>query len=123
MYNYHLLCVSFEDGDQANNDIWSTECLAVRKKDENRLHVAEMRMLRWIRGKTRKDHVRNQIIQEDAKLCQMSTFPRQKILNWYGHIRRREEDNLSTKTMDVVVQGKRRRGGLDGDGLTTTEKI
>ena len=28
---------------------------------ENRLHVAEMRMLRWIRGKTRNDHVRNQI--------------------------------------------------------------
>ena len=47
------------------------ECWAVRKKDENRLHVAEMRMLRWIRGKTRKDHVRNQIIQEDAKVCQM----------------------------------------------------
>ena len=36
------------------------------QKDENRLHVAEMRMLRWIRGKTRKDHVRNQVVQEDA---------------------------------------------------------
>ena len=53
---------------------YGAECWAVRKKDENRLHVAEMRMLRWIRGKTRKDHVRNQIIQEDAKVCQMSTF-------------------------------------------------
>ena len=41
-----------------------SECWAVREKDENRLHVAEMRMLRWIRGKTRKDRVRNQIIQE-----------------------------------------------------------
>ena len=57
------------------------ECWAVRKKDENRLHVAEMRMLRWIRGKTRKDHVRSQIIQEDANVCQMSTFLRQKRLN------------------------------------------
>ena len=69
-----------------------------------------MRMLRWIRGKTRKDHVRNQIIQEDAKVCQMSTFLRQKRLNLYGHIRRREEDNLSRKIMDMVVPGKRRRG-------------
>ena len=57
----------------------------VRKKDENRLHVAEMRMVRWIRGKTRKDHVRNQIIQEGAKVCQLSTFLRQKRLHWYGH--------------------------------------
>ena len=53
---------------------YGAECWAFRKKDENRLHVAEMRMLRRIRGKIRKDHVRNQIIQEDAKVCQMSTF-------------------------------------------------
>ena len=86
------------------------QCWAVRKKDENRLHVAEMRMLRWIRGKTRKDRVRNQIIQEDAKMCEMSTFLRQKRLNLHGHIRRREEDNLSRKIMDMVVPGKRRRG-------------
>ena len=80
-------------------------------------------MLRWIRGKTSNDHVRNPIIQEDAKVSQMSTFLRQTRLNWYGHIRRREEDNLSGKMMGMVVPGKRRRGGLDGDGSTTTGKI
>ena len=53
---------------------YGTECWAVRKKDENRVHVAEMRMLRWIRDNTRKDHVRNQTIQENANVCQMSTF-------------------------------------------------
>ena len=85
---------------------YGAECWAVRKKDENRLHVAEMRMLRWIRGKTRNDHVRNQIIQEDAKVCQTSTFLRQKRLHWYGHVKRREEDNVSRKMMDMVVPGK-----------------
>ena len=60
----------------------------------------------WIRGKTRKDHVRNQVIQEDAKVCQMSTFLRQKRL----HVKRREEDNLSRKVLDMVVPGKRRSG-------------
>ena len=39
-----------------------------RKTRTARLHVAEMRMLRWIRGKTRKDYVKNQIIQEEAVL-------------------------------------------------------
>ena len=89
---------------------YGAECWAVRKKDENMLHVAEMTMLRWIRGKTRKDHVRNQSIQEDAKVCQMSTFLRQKRLHWYGHVKRREADNLSRKVMDMDVTGKRRRG-------------
>ena len=75
------------------------------------MHVAKMRMLRWIRGKTRKDHVRNQIIQEDANVCQISTFLRQKRLHWYGHVKRREADNiLLSKMMDMVVTGKRRRG-------------
>ena len=61
-------------------------------------------------GKTRKVHVRNKIIQEDAKVCQMSTSLSQKRLHRYGHIKRREEDNLSRKLMDVVVPGKRIRG-------------
>ena len=47
---------------------YGAECWAVRKKDENRLHVTEMRKLRWIRGNTRKYHVKNQVIQEDAKV-------------------------------------------------------
>ena len=82
----------------------------VIKKDENRLHVAEMRMLRWIRGKTRKEHVRNQIIQEDAKVFQMSTSLRQKRLNLYGHIRRREEDNLSRKNDGHGRTGEEKKG-------------
>ena len=40
--------------------------------------------------KIRQDHVRKQIVQEDAKVCQMSTFLRQKRLHWYGHVKRRE---------------------------------
>ena len=76
---------------------YGAECWAVRKKDENRLHVAEMRMLRWIRGKTRKDHVRNQSIQEDAKVCPMSTFLRQKRLNLYGHNQEKRRRQLIKK--------------------------
>ena len=42
-------------------------------------------------------------------MCQMSTFLKQKRLHLYGHIRRREEDNLSRKIVDMIVPGKRRR--------------
>ena len=61
------------------------------------------------KGNTREYHVRNQIIQDDAKVRQMSTFLRQKRLNLYAHIRRKKS-NLSRKIMDMVVPGKRRRG-------------
>ena len=87
---------------------YGAECWAVRKKDENRLHVAEIRMLRWIWGKTRKDHVRNQIIQEDAKVCQMSTFLKQTIV-LARTCQEKRRSNLSRKMMDMVVPWKRRR--------------
>ena len=86
---------------------YGAECWAVRKKDKNRLHVAEMRMLRWIRGKPRKDHVRNQVMQENTKLCQMSTFLRQKRLHWYGENRRRQ---LIKKNDGRGRTGKEKKG-------------
>ena len=36
---------------------YGAECWAVRKKDENRLHKYEMRMIRWIKGKTTKNKI------------------------------------------------------------------
>ena len=42
------------------------QCWAVKKKDENKLNSAEMRMLRWARGKTRLDHIRNEDIRKEA---------------------------------------------------------
>ena len=42
----------------------------------------------------------------------------EKDKNCYGLIGRREEDNISRKLLDMVVQGKGRKGGLDGDGST-----
>ena len=62
------------------------------------------------KGNTRKYHILNQITQEDAKVCQMSTFLRQKRLNLYGHIRRREEDNLSRNIMDIGRTGEEKKG-------------
>ena len=81
---------------------YGAESWAVRKKDENRLHVAEIRMLRWIRSKTRKDHVRNQNVNiPEAKTialvrtCQEKRS-RQPIKKSDGHGRTGEEKKGAT---------------------------
>ena len=44
--------------------VYGAECWKVRQKEERKLHTTEMRMLRWARGNTRIDHVRNVDISE-----------------------------------------------------------
>ena len=49
--------------------IWyGSECWAVKKNDTQKLHPTEMRMMRWARGKTKKDHIKNEDIWREAKL-------------------------------------------------------
>ena len=68
---------------------YGSECWAVKKKDENKLNSAEMRMLRWARGKTRLDHTRNEDIRKEADIKPVETFLENKRLKWFGHCLRR----------------------------------
>ena len=36
--------------------IYGSECWALHKTEQQRMHTTEMKMLRWIQGKTREDH-------------------------------------------------------------------
>ena len=47
---------------------YDSECWAVRQKDKSKLNSAEMRMLRWARGKTKLDHIRNDDIRKEAHI-------------------------------------------------------
>ena len=88
------------------------ECWAVRKKEERKLHTTEMRMLRWARGKTRLDHVRNVDIWKEAHMYPMAEFLREKRLRWFGHVQRRDKDDATRKILQMTVDGKRNRGRL-----------
>ena len=47
-------------------------------------------MLRWARGKTKKDHIKNEDIWREANVEPMPTFLRKKRLRWYGRVLRKE---------------------------------
>ena len=50
--------------------MYGAETWAVTKAQERKLEVAEMRMLRWMCGLTRRDRVRNERIRETVKVVQ-----------------------------------------------------
>ena len=88
---------------------YGSECWAVKKKYENKLNSAEMRMLRRARGKTRLDHIRNEHIRKEADVKPIETFLDNKRLKWFGHCLRRERNHICAKSLRVEVSGRRSR--------------
>ena len=67
--------------------MYGEETWALKKAQENKLEVAEMRMLRWMCGVTKLDKIRNKIIRETKKVQER----RLNNLKWYDHVMRRGE--------------------------------
>ena len=68
---------------------YGLETVALTKRQETELEVAEMRMLRFELGVTRKDRIRNKYIRGSLKVGPISEKIREARLRWYGHVRRR----------------------------------
>ena len=45
------------------------------------MHTAEMKMLRWIQGKTRKDRIRNEKFRSDAMVKPITTYVKRRDTN------------------------------------------
>ncbi|CAN6677616.1 unnamed protein product [Malus baccata var. baccata] len=82
--------------------LYGTKCWAVKHQHVYKMGVAEMRMLRWMCGHTRKDKIRNEDIR--GKM-------RENRLRWFGHVQRRPTD-APVRRCDygTEVQGRRGRG-------------
>ena len=86
--------------------VYGAECWAVRKKEERKLHTSKMRMLRWARGNTRLDHVRNVETSGKRNTCwlyPMAKFLRQKRLMWFGHVQRPDKDEATRKILQTTM--------------------
>ena len=70
-------------------------------------YSTEMRMLRWARGKTRLDHIRNEDIRKEVHVKPVETFLENKRLKWFGHCLRREPYHICAKSLRREVSGRR----------------
>ena len=90
--------------------LYGAETWATTKRQESRIEVNEMRMLRWMCGVTRKDKIRNEHIRGTTKVVQASRKITERRLKWYGHVMRMEEDHVVRRVMTKAIPGKRKRG-------------
>ena len=96
--------------------LYGAETWATTKRQEKRIEVTEMRMLRWMCGVTRKDNIRNEHIRGTTRVAQASKKITERRLNWYGHVMRRDGEHI----LYAVVEGRYTR---EKEERTTENKM
>ncbi|WP_317593309.1 hypothetical protein, partial [Lactiplantibacillus plantarum] len=89
--------------------LYGSECWAVKYQHEQKTSVAEMRMLRWMCGHTRKDKIRNEVIRNKVGVVPIEEKMRETRLRWFGHVRRRLR-NAPVSRVDEMEQLVTKRG-------------
>ena len=90
--------------------VYGLETVAVTKKQVKEMEVAEMKMLRFAMGVTRKDKIRNEYIRGTVKVEPLGIKMRKGRLGWYGDVMRRDQEYIGRRVMEMELPGKRKRG-------------
>ena len=92
--------------------VYGLETMAVTKKQVEEMEVAEMKMLRFAMGVTRKDKIRNEYIGGTVKVERLGMKMREGRLRWYGNVIRRDHEYVGKRVMEMELPGKTNRGRL-----------
>jgi hypothetical protein len=85
------------------------------------MSVAEMRMLRWICGHTRKDRIRNDDIRDKLGVAPIQEKLVQYRLRWFGHIQRKPPE--APVRSGILSRPENTRRGEGRPRLTWEEAI
>ena len=78
--------------------MYGAETWALKKAQEKKVEVTEMKMLRLIGVVTKLDKISNERIRERTKVGKITWR-----LKWYGHVMRREEHYVGRRAMLMKV--------------------
>ena len=103
--------------------VYGLETVAVTKKQVKEMEVAEMKMLRFAMGMTRKDKIRNEYIRGTVKVERLEMKTREGRLRWYGHVMRRNQEYVGRKVMEMELPKKRKKERPKRRSLDVVKKI
>ena len=93
--------------------LYGTDYWAVKSYNAQKMSVAEIHMLRWMCGNTRRDKVRNEDILIKIGVAPIEEKMRENHLRWFGLVRHRPTD-VPVRRVEFINLGqvKRAKGGL-----------
>ena len=102
--------------------VYGLETVAVTKKQVEVMEIAEMKMLRFAMGVTKKDKIRKKYIRGTVEVEQLGMKVREGRLRWYGYIMRRDQEYMGRKVMEIELSGKKKRLRLKRRFLDVVKK-
>ncbi|VDP47313.1 unnamed protein product [Soboliphyme baturini] len=79
------------------------------KRHEQQLNSVEMRMLRWMCGVSRKDHIRNSFIRNILGVAPISRKLIESTPRWFGHVKRKPIEYVGNVVKALILPGKKNR--------------
>ena len=86
---------------------YGCECWVLTTRLKSRIQAAEMRVLRQIKGVTRRDRLRNDDIREELNVESVLVFIERSQLRWYGHVMRMDQNRQPVKYYKWTPVGRR----------------
>lgn len=90
--------------------MFGSETWVLTRGQRSRVQAAEMRYLRKVKGITRRDRIRNEIVREELEIQAISTKIEEQQLGWFGHLVRMDNERPVKQVWEARVLQRRRRG-------------
>ena len=97
--------------------LYGLETVALAKRQEAEMELAELRMLRFSLGVTRMDNITQEWMHQTRGTAQVGSFGEKTTearLRWYGHLRRKDDGYIGRRVRMMELPGKRKRGRPKG---------
>ncbi|KAI5613467.1 hypothetical protein C0J50_11355 [Silurus asotus] len=88
----------------------SRKTVALSKRQDVELKVAELKMLRFSLGVTRMDKIRNEFIRGTAHVGCFGDKVREARLRRFGHVQRRDMNYIGRRMLEMEPPGRRKKG-------------
>ena len=83
---------------------YGSEIWTLTTKLKSKIQAAEMRVLRLIKGITRRDRKRNADVQKELGMEPILTFVERSQLRWYGHVMRMDIERYPLKVLPLGTE-------------------
>ena len=90
--------------------LYGSETWTLDSREFSRVQAAEMKYLRRVAGKTKRDKIRNTTIRDQTKSVDIKTKIEINQLRWFGHVNRMNDKRIAKSIYNARTQGKRPKG-------------